>query len=602
MKKLINLMLLAAVGFGFTACEEKQDIFDMDMMDGIGMTVRSTSIEEGSSIRPVDFMTVDFNNVIGINGGYTITLNGETVSYEINPENHMQLFLGFHTEANVDYTLEIPAGMIYANGFPGIVFEGMTLHFNTNVGANAANVSRSLTNPNATPEAQNLYAELLQNYGVTMYSGAMGGVAWETAYTDFIADNNGGAGYPKVVGFDYIHLYASPTNWIDYGDITPVKSIWDAGSIPAISWHWNVPANMSNVLSDSKTEMPSNWSGNVQMPAATFGLAEPGTVVTINISNVLPGAQASLKTTANNWAGIVDEDGTNLDYFDLETAGAASGNVTVSPTAITVTLSPYLLQLVQTNGLIISGHDYTVESVTFNSLVYDTSSISFNTRAFSAAKAVMPGTNENIIVNADLKKLAGYLKLLQDAGIPVLFRPLHEANGDFQWGAWFWWGYDGPQAVVDLWKYVRNKLENEYGVNNLIWVWTMDYKSAGQYADVELIRSSYPGDEFVDIVGTDIYPDTPLTDQTDVFNFLNNVIQGHKMLALSEVGNIINPTAAADNNALWSWFMQWYDNDPLTGNAGYGGAYSGEQVTLDGTLFPNQWAAVANSPYVTNRK
>lgn len=600
MKKILNIMLLAAVGFGLTACEEKQDIYDMDMMDGIGMTVRSTSIQEGASVRPTDFMTIDFNNVIGINADKNITLNGENVGVEVNPENHMQLFLGFHTVSNTEYTLEIPGGMIYAKDFPGIVFEGMTLHFNTNVGANAANVASTLTNPNATKEAQDLYAELLQNYGVTMYSGAMGGVAWETAYTDFIADNNGGAGYPKVVGFDYIHLYASPANWIDYGNITPVQSVWEAGSIPSISWHWNVPSKLSNVLSDTQTAMPADWSGNIQIAAASFSLTEPGKKVTINISDVKSGAQGSLKTPANGWAGIVDEDGTSLDYFELAD-GQISTNVKVAGSTIELTLSPYILDIVKTNGLIISGHDYTVDNVTFDSLVYDASDISYNTRNFSASQAVIEGTNENMIVNADLKKLAGYLSLLQDAGIPVLFRPLHEANGDFSWGAWFWWGYEGPQAVIDLWKYVRTKLEGEYGINNLIWVWTMDYKDKGEYADLELVRSAYPGDEWVDIVGTDIYPDIPLTDQTDVFNYLNQAIQGHKMLALTEVGNLINPTAAADNNALWSWFMQWYDNDPTTGNAGYGGAYSGDQVTLDGVLHPNQWSAVANSPYVTNR-
>lgn len=600
MKKLSYLMLLAAVGFGLTACDEKQDIFEMDMMDGIGMVVRSTSITEGASIRPVDNMTIDFNNVIGIKEGQAITLNGDKVDAQVNPDNHMQLLLAFQTEPNVEYTLIIPEGMLYVRDYPAIVFDGLTLHFNTMVGANAANISRSLTNPNATPEAQALYEELLQNYGVTMYSGAMGGVAWETTYTDYIADNNGGAGYPKVVGFDYIHLYASPANWINYGDITPVKTIWDAGSIPAISWHWNVPSSMSNVLSDTETEMPANWSGNVQVAASAFALAEPGTTVTINIKDLKDGAQGSLKTPANGWAGIVDEDGTNLDYFDL-VEGNVNDNIAVTASTITIKLTPYLLDLLQTNGLIVSGHDYTVSSITFDSLVYDASNISYNTRNFSAANAVIPGTNENIIVNADLKKLAGYLSLLQDAGIPVLFRPLHEANGDFTWGAWFWWGYDGPQAVIDLWKYVREKLEGEYGINNLVWVWTMDYKNAGQFADIELTRAAYPGDDYVDIVGTDIYPDSPMTDQSEVFTYLNEVLEGRKMLTLSEVGNIIDPAAAADNNCLWSWFMQWYDQDPTTGGAGFGGAYSGDQVNYNGVLYPNQWAAVANSPYVTNR-
>jgi len=35
----------------------------------------------------------------------------------------------------------------------------------------------------------------------------------------------------------------------------------------------------------------------------------------------------------------------------------------------------------------------------------------------------------------DLDAVAAELKLLQDVRVPVLWRPLHEANG-----RWFWWG------------------------------------------------------------------------------------------------------------------------------------------------------------------
>ena len=33
-------------------------------------------------------------------------------------------------------------------------------------------------------------------------------------------------------------------------------------------------------------------------------------------------------------------------------------------------------------------------------------------------------------------RIAGYLKELQDAGVPGLLRPYHEMNGN-----WFWWGW-----------------------------------------------------------------------------------------------------------------------------------------------------------------
>ena len=37
----------------------------------------------------------------------------------------------------------------------------------------------------------------------------------------------------------------------------------------------------------------------------------------------------------------------------------------------------------------------------------------------------------------DIDLVGSYLKTLKDKGIPVIWRPLHEAGG-----RWFWWGMD----------------------------------------------------------------------------------------------------------------------------------------------------------------
>ncbi|MCL2255030.1 MAG: hypothetical protein FWC09_11370, partial [Lachnospiraceae bacterium] len=46
----------------------------------------------------------------------------------------------------------------------------------------------------------------------------------------------------------------------------------------------------------------------------------------------------------------------------------------------------------------------------------------------------------------DIDIIAVQLKRLQDAGVPVLWRPLHEASG-----GWFWWGTD-KDSYLKLWK------------------------------------------------------------------------------------------------------------------------------------------------------
>jgi len=86
---------------------------------------------------------------------------------------------------------------------------------------------------------------------------------------------------------------------------------------------------------------------------------------------------------------------------------------------------------------------------------------------FDITKALQEGTRENEIIKADLEELAGYLLLLKQKNIPVIWRPLHEAAGK-----WFWWGKDAA-SYKRLWKLVYETFKQK-GLNNLIWVWTSE--------------------------------------------------------------------------------------------------------------------------------
>lgn len=145
------------------------------------------------------------------------------------------------------------------------------------------------------------------------------------------------------------------------------------------------------------------------------------------------------------------------------------------------------------------------------------------------------------LLDRDIKEIAKQLKRLEKAGVPVIWRPLHEASG-----GWFWWGAKGSDAYKKLWKYLYNKLTNTYGCNNLIWVYN------GQSADW------YPGDEYVDIVGEDIYPGNHVYDpQVSRFKQAINYGSKTKITALTENGCIFDIDSAVSINALWSWFMTW---------------------------------------------
>ena len=145
------------------------------------------------------------------------------------------------------------------------------------------------------------------------------------------------------------------------------------------------------------------------------------------------------------------------------------------------------------------------------------------------------------LLDRDIKEIAKQLKRLEKAGVPVIWRPLHEASG-----GWFWWGAKGSDAYKKLWKYLYNELTNTYGCNNLIWVYN------GQSADW------YPGDEYVDIVGEDIYPGNHVYDP-QVSRFKQAISYGSKtkITALTENGCIFDIDSAVSINALWCWFMTW---------------------------------------------
>jgi mannan endo-1,4-beta-mannosidase len=141
----------------------------------------------------------------------------------------------------------------------------------------------------------------------------------------------------------------------------------------------------------------------------------------------------------------------------------------------------------------------------------------------------------------DIDNIAQPLLEIQEAGIPILFRPLHEASG-----GWFWWGASGPEAFKELWVLLYNKLTNEYGLNNLIWVWN------GQSADW------YPGDEYVDIMGEDIYPGEKVyTSQATKFLEVAGYSTERKMVYLTENGCIFDPDLAVRDGAMWGMWGTW---------------------------------------------
>lgn len=115
------------------------------------------------------------------------------------------------------------------------------------------------------------------------------------------------------------------------------------------------------------------------------------------------------------------------------------------------------------------------------------------------ADIVTPGTKENQRMEQWLGQVARYIASLRTPDgrkVPVIFRPWHE-----QTGTWFWWGAANttPEHYRLLWAMTRDAFDR-CGADNVVWAFSPDKgDTAEQY------MRTYPGDQYVDILGADVY-------------------------------------------------------------------------------------------------
>jgi len=162
---------------------------------------------------------------------------------------------------------------------------------------------------------------------------------------------------------------------------------------------------------------------------------------------------------------------------------------------------------------------------------------------FEWNELLTPGTDlyNRWVEQADV--IAGYLEQLQVAGVPVLFRPYHEMNGN-----WFWWGgRPGEKGSSALYRQLYNRFVNVHHLNNLIWVWNVNSPSE----NAGPIESYYPGAQYADVVTMDIYGEFKQNYYSDMLK-----LAGNKPIALAEVGAMPSLDVLAQQPR-WAYFMMW---------------------------------------------
>jgi mannan endo-1,4-beta-mannosidase len=141
-----------------------------------------------------------------------------------------------------------------------------------------------------------------------------------------------------------------------------------------------------------------------------------------------------------------------------------------------------------------------INTISWHSYNPSTGGSAWDVSGGEVVKTIIEGGENHAKYREQLCLVADFLASLKRAdGTPVevIFRPWHEHTG-----GWFWWG-DGHRTAEEykqLWRETVDYLREERGLSNLIFAY-----SPNLGADRAKYMETYPGDEYVDLLGFDIY-------------------------------------------------------------------------------------------------
>lgn len=140
---------------------------------------------------------------------------------------------------------------------------------------------------------------------------------------------------------------------------------------------------------------------------------------------------------------------------------------------------------------------------------------------------------------SDIDLICTQLKTLGNAGVPVLFRPLHESNNNYMW-----WTKQGSDSYKRLWQLIFQRCQLA-GVHNVVWVF--NGMASGQSTP---LSQWYPGDGYADLVTSDYYQ------SWNDFSTATSV-GTDKTVGVAETFSPLNPAS----EPAWPYFVVWASRD-----------------------------------------
>ncbi len=158
---------------------------------------------------------------------------------------------------------------------------------------------------------------------------------------------------------------------------------------------------------------------------------------------------------------------------------------------------------------------------------------------------ITDGTPLNAKWKAMMDEVSVHLQFLEDKGVEVLWRPLHEMNqGNFWWG-----GRPGANGTRRLYQITHDYMTKTKGLTNLIWVWDVQ-----DFSTLENDLVNYnPGEGYWDIAALDFYDGSGFSQGK--YNAMVKAAKG-KPIAIGECERL--PTVEElTYQPKWTFYMGW---------------------------------------------
>ncbi|WP_146949246.1 glycosyl hydrolase, partial [Halolactibacillus miurensis] len=208
-----------------------------------------------------------------------------------------------------------------------------------------------------------------------------------------------------------------------------------------------------------------------------------------NDGNRVASDQSEVKNAVGNYPAIFGWDTNSLD--GRERPGNAIGDVALSYEERLNNLAASMKKAHELGGIVtLSMHP--------NNFV---TGGNYNDTAGNVVREILPENSQHEAFNAWLDQIVDLShKVVDENGeaIPIIFRPFHE-----QTGSWFWWGQSSttPEDYKAIFRYTVDYL-HEHGNHNILIGFS---PGSGPSGDKDRYFETYPGDDYVDILGIDSY-------------------------------------------------------------------------------------------------